>query len=215
MLKMMQGAAVAMLMVAVVPGCEEQKSSGAATGPSSGTPAATGAAASAPATMAAVTLSGGRETEGRDRGRPDVLVAAGLGVPTEVFREAFSHVKPAPAGQQPDPAQVQLNKQALMDALSKYGVTNDRLDEVSNYYRYPPGDAKLWKHVDAVVKATVVDGKVTGFVIEKAGAGYTVPPTVSVEGFPNLKAEVTVHFGKDLATNGSIESVKVAEAAKP
>jgi len=170
------------------------------------------APASAPAASSVpVTLSGGLDTDPRDRGRPDVLVAAGLGVPTDVFREAFSHVKPAPAGEQPDPAQVQANKQALMNALGKYGVTNERLDEVSNYYRYPPGDPKLWKHEAAVVKATVVSGKVTGFTIEKPGAGYTMPPHVAVEGFPTLKAEVTLHLGKDLATNGSIESIKVVQ----
>ena len=78
------------------------------------------------------------------------LSRRGLGVPAEVFREAFTHVKPAPAGEQPDPEQVQRNKRALLDALGKYGVNNDRLDEVSNMYRYRPGDENLWRHSDAI-----------------------------------------------------------------
>jgi hypothetical protein len=164
----------------------------------------------APTRSVSVTLSGGHETDPRDHGRPVVLVAAGLDVPTEVFREAFTHVKPARAGEQPDPEQVQRNKRALLDALGKYGVTNDRLDEVSNKYRYPPGDRNLWQHTNAVAVATVVDGKVTGFVIQDHGAGYTTPPQVSVEGFSDLVVKVTLHFGDDLASNGSVESIKVS-----
>src|SRR5579862_3361570 len=64
----------------------------------------------------AVTLSGGHETELRDHGRPVVLIAAALGVPPETFREAFSHVMPARAGEEPDPDQVQRNKRALLSA---------------------------------------------------------------------------------------------------
>jgi len=78
-----------------------------------------------------VEFSGGHDTDPKDRGRPVVLVAGGLGVKPEVFREAFSHVKPAPAGTEPDPEQVRKNKAALMDALGKYGVTNEKLDTVS------------------------------------------------------------------------------------
>ena len=40
-------------------------------------------------------FTGGYDTDPRDHGRPVVLVAAGLGVAPEVFREAFSHVHPA------------------------------------------------------------------------------------------------------------------------
>ncbi|MEQ1843928.1 MAG: hypothetical protein ABL994_26285 [Verrucomicrobiales bacterium] len=32
-----------------------------------------------------------------------------------------------------------------MSALGKYGITNERLDTVSNFYRYPPGRGDLWK----------------------------------------------------------------------
>ena len=83
-----------------------------------------------------VVFTGGHETDPRDRGRPVALVAAALGVPADVFREAFTHVRPAPAGTQPDPEAVRRNKDALMAALAPYGVTNDRLDAVSNHYRY-------------------------------------------------------------------------------
>jgi hypothetical protein len=45
-----------------------------------------------------VKFSGGHETDRRDGGRPVVLVAAGLGVKPEVFRDAFSNVRPAKNG---------------------------------------------------------------------------------------------------------------------
>jgi hypothetical protein len=41
-----------------------------------------------------------------------------LKAPTEVFREAFSHVTPASGGREPEPEQVRLNKSALMHALA-------------------------------------------------------------------------------------------------
>jgi hypothetical protein len=89
-----------------------------------------------PTSEVTVTISGGYDTDPRDKGRPVILIASALGVPEDVFREAFSHVSPAGAGQEPDPAQVNLNKKALLDALGPYGITNDFLDKVSNYYRY-------------------------------------------------------------------------------
>jgi len=45
-------------------------------------------------TRAPVALSGGRDTDCRDGGRPVALVAGGLGVKSEVFREAFRGVTP-------------------------------------------------------------------------------------------------------------------------
>jgi hypothetical protein len=54
-----------------------------------------------------VTITGGYATDPRDNGRPVRLVAGALGVPPDVFREAFSHVTPAPGGEEPDPDQVQ------------------------------------------------------------------------------------------------------------
>src|SRR5690242_9418425 len=74
-----------------------------------------------------VLISGGHETNPVDHGRPVILIASMLGVPQEVFREAFSGVSPAGAGQEPNPIQVRLNKSALLDVLGPYGVTNDQL----------------------------------------------------------------------------------------
>src|SRR5436190_8396245 len=84
-----------------------------------------------------VTFSGGHDTDPQDRGRPVVLVAAALGVKPEVFREAFRGVTPARGGK-PTPEQARSNKEALLKVLKPYGITNERLDEVSDYYRYRP-----------------------------------------------------------------------------
>src|SRR5262245_38839813 len=84
-----------------------------------------------------VTFSGGHDTDKRDGGRPVVLVAAGLGVSPDVFRKAFRGVTPAKGGP-PTGEQARRNKQALLKVLGPLGVTNDRLDEVSDYYRYRP-----------------------------------------------------------------------------
>src|SRR5437868_3934220 len=66
-------------------------------------------------------ISGGHETDPRDHSRPVTLIANALGVTPEVFREAFTHVTPAPAGTEPAPDQIRRNKTALLSALSKYG----------------------------------------------------------------------------------------------
>ena len=75
-----------------------------------------------------VEFSGGHETDPRDGGRPVVLIAAALGVAPEVFRDAFSQVRPARGGREPEPAQVRQNKSVLMKALGKHGITNEKLD---------------------------------------------------------------------------------------
>jgi hypothetical protein len=158
-------------------------------------------------TRVPVEFSGGHETDGRDKGRPVVLIAAALGVPPAVFREAFSHVKPAPAGTQPDPEQVRKNKGALMDALGKHGVTNERLDEVSNYYRYVRSKGELWPTKPAVADVLVKDNKILGFEVKDSGAGYSSPPTVSI---PNMKIAapiVTMSYGKDLQHNGAVKAI--------
>jgi hypothetical protein len=160
-------------------------------------------------TRVPVVFSGGHETDPRDRGRPVVLIAAALGVPSNVFREAFSHVRPAPAGTRPDPEQVRRNKEALMDALEKYGVTNDRLDEVSNYYRYVRRRGELWKTRPAAAYALVKDGKVTSVMITNGGSGYSSPPTVTVHDVPGFEAEVKLAFSKQLNKNGSVASIKL------
>ncbi|MEO6848401.1 MAG: hypothetical protein ABI443_11965 [Chthoniobacterales bacterium] len=157
-----------------------------------------------------VVFSGGHDTDPQDRGRPVVLVASALGVPSEVFRKAFSHVHPARGGQEPEPEQVRANKTALMSALGKYGVTNERLDEVSNYYRYPPGRGELWKNKSAVANALVQNGKVTSYEIISGGAGYSSAPTVSV---PKIHASATakIIFTKDLATNGCVTAITIGK----
>src|SRR6185503_1032034 len=95
-----------------------------------------------------ITFTGGHDTDPRDRGRPVVLVAAGLGVKPEVFREAFSGVTPSKNGP-PSGAQARQNKAALLKVLGPLGVTNERLDEVSDFYRYQPQRGDLWRHTPA------------------------------------------------------------------
>ena len=157
-----------------------------------------------------VTFSGGHETEDQDRGRPVVLIAAALNVPPEIFRKAFSMVKPAPAGRQPDPGQVNKNKETLLRSLSPYGVTNDRLDEVSNYYRYNRSRGEMWRNTPAKAYATMRNGVVTGITITDAGSGYISPPKVVLSGMTNITLTVTLSFGTDLAKNGAIKEIKVS-----
>jgi hypothetical protein len=159
-------------------------------------------------TRVPVKFSGGHETDRRDRGRPVVLIAAALGVSSDVFREAFSHVRPAPAGSRPAPEQVRQNKEALMDALGPHGVTNDRLDEVSNYYRYVRSRGEMWPTRPAQAYAEVKDGKIVKFVVTKGGAGYSSPPTATVPGF-DATTKVELSFGKKLENNGSVKAIVV------
>lgn len=163
-------------------------------------------------TRVPVVFSGGHETEGVDHGRPVVLIAAALGVKSEVFREAFSHVHPAgPGSGGPTGEEARANKKALMDALGKYGITNDRLDTVSNFYRYPPGRGGLWKVKPATANALVKDGAVIGYEVTNGGAGYSSPPTVSVPDIKGANAKVELAFGKDLETNGAVSAIAVSQ----
>ena len=154
-----------------------------------------------------VTITGGYKTDPRDKGRPVVLIAAALGVPPEVFREAFRRVKPAPAGRKPNPAQVTQNKVVLLNALSLYGVTNNLLDKVSDYYRYNPGAGELWTHRPAKLGAILTDEKLTSIEILDGGSGYSSTPTVSISGIKGIKATAVISFGKNLKTNGSITEI--------
>src|SRR5580704_1098432 len=158
-------------------------------------------------------FSGGHGTDRRDRGRPVVLIAAALGVSSDVFREAFSHVRPAPAGSRPAPDQVRRNKEALLDALGPHVVTNDRLDEVSNYYRYVRSRGEMWPTKPAQAYAEVKDGKIVRFVVTKGGAGYSSPPNVTVPGF-DLASKVELSFGKKLETNGAVKAITLASEEK-
>jgi hypothetical protein len=165
-------------------------------------------------TRVPVKFSGGHETDRRDRGRPVVLIAAALGVSSDVFREAFSHVHPAPAGSRPSSEQVRQNKEALMNALEPLGVTNDRLDEVSNYYRYVRRRGELWPTKPAAAYAEVQGGKIVRFVVTKGGAGYTSPPSVSVPGFEATSVKVELSFGKKLESNGAVKAITLVSKEK-
>jgi hypothetical protein len=159
-------------------------------------------------TTVPVKFSGGHETDPRDHGRPVVLVAAGLGVTADVFRNAFSNVRPAKNGK-PSGEEARRNKEVLMKALGPHGITNERLDEVSNYYRYQPQKGKLWPTTAAKAHAVVEDGKVKRIVVDEGGAGYSSPPTAMVEGLESVKLKVNLSFGKDLKKNGAVETIAV------
>lgn len=147
---------------------------------------------------------------GVDRGRPVILIAAALGVTPEVFREAFSHVHPAgPNRGGPTDAEARANKSALMGALGKYGVTNDRLDIVSNYYRYMRSRGEMWKNKPATASALIKNGQIIGYQITDGGAGYSSPPSVTVPGFNSGAPKVELSFGKDLTTNGAVSKITI------
>ena len=171
------------------------------------------AQADAPAQGKRVDLvfSGGHDTDPRDRGRPVALIATALGVPPEVFREAFTHVHPAPAGERPDEEEVRQNKRELMARLGPYGVTNERLNEVSNYYRYRREAGELWRHVDAAGYAIVQGGRIVSITLTNPGAGYTTPPKVSLPGVAlTVYPVVVLAQVADLAKNGSIARIDLA-----
>jgi hypothetical protein len=198
------------------PGGEKGQPAGQGAGPS---PRPTGSASNqAPAASTSqdsnvaysVNISGGFETDPQDHGRPVVLIAAALGVPTEVFRKAFSGVTPAGADRGPTTEEAQSNKAALLKVLSPYGITNDRLDEVSNYYRYNGSKGEVWSRKQATATAQVTNGVVTGIKITNAGAGYSSTPTITIT-TPSGKitATATVTYTKDFSTNGSITAIKL------
>jgi hypothetical protein len=159
------------------------------------------------ATKVPLIFRDGHETDPVDRGRPVVLIAAALGVKPEVFRDAFSHVHPAGPGQQPQPDQVRQNKQALMSRLAPYGVTDERLNEVSNYYRYRRQNGEMWRHVDAEGFAMVAGGKIISITITNPGAGYSSTPMVSLQTGLTVYPMAVVSYGKDLVSNGSISKI--------
>jgi len=99
----------------------------------------------------------------------------------------------------------------LVDALGKFGITNDRLDTVSNFYRYPPGRGNLWKTTPATANALVKNGALIGYEITGGGAGYTTPPSVSVPGIAVATAKVELAVGKDFESNGSVSTITAAQ----
>lgn len=159
-----------------------------------------------------VKISGGHETDERDRGRPVNLVAGGLGVKPEVFRNAFSRVRPAPPGERVTEERAQANKRALLDALAKYGITNEILDAVSDHYRYRREQGEMWPTKPAAATAIVSYGNLTGFKVTEAGSGYSSPPSITIVGHPEIKAEASVLYSKDLGKNGSIAEIKITKA---
>lgn len=158
-----------------------------------------------------ISITGGFDTDSVDHGRPVVLIAAALDVSAEVFREAFSGVTPAGAGSDgPTSEQAQSNKAALLKVLAPYGITNDRLDEVSNYYRYNGSKGELWTHTAATATTELANGKVTGIKIINAGAGYSSAPAVSITGpTGTYSATATVSYTTDFKTNGSLTAIKL------
>ena len=166
-------------------------------------------------TRVPVVFRGGHETFEVDRGRPVILIAAALNVPPEVFREAFSGVRPAGPGRGgPTEAEARRNKDALMKALAKYGVTNERLDTVSNFYRYPPGRGNIWRNTPATANALVKNGVVIGYELIDGGAGYSSLPIVSVPDVNGAKAKVELFFGQDLDINGAVSALTMPKDEK-
>lgn len=159
-------------------------------------------------TIAPVTFSGGHEIGKGDFGRPVVLMAAALGVKPDEFREAFSRVTPA-RGRGPTGDEQRKNKAALLKVLGPLGVTNERMDEVADYYRFRPQAGELWPTKDAKAHAVVEDGKIKRIVVTEPGSGYSSPPEVKVDGFPKVEFKVTLGFSKELKKNGAVARVEV------
>ena len=163
-------------------------------------------------TRVPVTFAGGHETDRRDGGRPVVLIGGALGVAPEVFREAFRGVTPSRNGP-PTGDEARRNKAALMKVLAPHGITNDRLDEVSNYYRYQPQKGELWPTKPAKAYAIVEDGRIQQLVVTDGGSGYSSTPTASVPGLDGVKLKLTLHYGSDFRKNGSISRLELTPAA--
>lgn len=156
-----------------------------------------------------VVFQGGFTTNPRDNGRPVALIAAALGVTDKDFRAAFRNVRPSQSGP-PAPGRARQNKEVLMAVLSPLGMSNDRLDEVSNYYRYNRARGEFWPYRQARAVATVEDGRVTGITITERGFGYTVAPTVMVAGYFHVQVHVEMGFGMRLESNGCLQSLTLA-----
>lgn len=178
-----------------------------------GTIGAAGAIGLAAETKVPVSFSGGHEIGKNDFGRPVALIAAALGVKPEAFREAFRGVTPA-RGRGPSGDEARKNKAALMKVVAPHGVTNDRLDEVSDYYRFQPQRGQLWPTTAAQAHAIVENGKIKRIVVSEPGSGYCSPPEVKVKGFDKLELKATLKFSDDLKKNGAIASVEVGSAKR-
>jgi hypothetical protein len=160
-------------------------------------------------TKVPVTFSGGHELAKNDHGRPINLMAAGLGVKPDEFRKAFSGVTPA-RGRGPTGAEARRNKEALMKVLGPLKVTNERMDEVANYYRFRPQNGELWPTKPAEAYAIVDDGTVKKIVVTNPGMGYNTPPKAVVKGYEKIRLEAKIKFNKDLKKNGGVEAVEIS-----
>jgi hypothetical protein len=96
--------------------------------------------------------------------------------------------------------------------LRPLGVTNDRLDEVSNSYRYQPQKGELWKMAPAKGFTIIQGGQVKKVVVSEAGSGYSSPPKVTIKGMEDVTLKATLH--KEFKKNGSVESLEVVESPK-
>lgn len=112
-------------------------------------------------------------------------------------------------GTQPDQARAQQNKSVLLASLGRYGVTNEKLDIVSDYYRYQPGTGRLWPTKPASIVAVVQNGQVISFEVTDGGSGYSSTPALSVPGTKCPPVTVKLLYGQDLRNNGSIGSVTI------
>ena len=157
-----------------------------------------------------VEFSGGHDYDKkRDHGRPVVLIAAALGVEPDVFREAFSGVRPAKGGGGPSAEEAKKNKSSLMNVLKPHGVTNERLDEVSNFYRFRPQNNELWRVAAAKAHAVVEDGKLVKIVVDEPGYGYSSPPTATIRGMDGVVLKTSIRFAKDLKKNGAVDTIEI------
>jgi hypothetical protein len=157
-----------------------------------------------------VIFSGGHEIAKNDYGRPITLMAAALGVKPDEFRQAFSGVRPA-HGRGPTGAEARRNKEALMKVLQPLGVTNERMDDVANYYRFRPQNGELWPTKPAKAYAVVEGDKIKKVVVTDPGSGYCSPPKVTVRGFENVSLEAKLRLVTDLKKNGGIEAVELVK----
>jgi hypothetical protein len=170
----------------------------------------TTAMTSAAETKVPITFSGGHDLGKNDYGRPITLMAAALGVKPDEFRQAFSGVKPA-RGRGPTGAEARRNKEALMKVLQPLGVTNERMDEVANYYRFRPQDGDLWPTKPAKAYAVVEGDKIKKVVITDPGSGYCSPPKVTVKGFESVSLEAKLKLVTDLKKNGGVAGVELVK----
>ena len=98
-----------------------------------------------------------------------------------------------------------------MAVLGPHGVTNERMDEVADYYRFRPQEGELWPTREAEAYAEVEGGRIARIVVTEGGSGYSSPPTAMVKGFEGEKFEVRLRFSKTLEENGEVESVEKAD----